>query len=132
MSNVFPQPGQYALATGADAVGRLDVLHRIYSPTGREALLEAGLTKGMRVADFGCGSGTMTRMLASLVGPSGSVTGIDLHSAQIEQAAQLSAIDGLANTTFVAADACMTGLTENQFLHREQRRSSRWNRPSPR
>lgn len=57
----------------------------------------------------------MTRMLASLVGPSGSVTGIDLHSAQIEQAAQLSAIDGLANSTFVTADACMTGLTGNQF-----------------
>lgn len=46
MSNAFSQSGQYALATGADAVGRLDVLHRIYSPAGREALLEAGLTEG--------------------------------------------------------------------------------------
>jgi SAM-dependent methyltransferase len=69
----------------------------------------------MEVADFGCGPGTMTRMLASLVGPSGSVTGIDVHAAQLEEARQLSAVAGLANTTFVAADACATGLPQNQF-----------------
>lgn len=114
-SNAFARSGQYALATGEEAVGRLNVLHRIYSPAGREALLEAGLTEGMDVADFGCGPGTMTRMLASLVGPSGTVTGIDLHAAQLEQARKLSAADGLDNTTFVAADACETGLPANQF-----------------
>jgi SAM-dependent methyltransferase len=113
--NALGWPGKYPLATGADAVGRLNVLHRIYSPAGREVLLEAGLTAGMKVADFGCGPGTMTRMLASLVGPSGSVTGIDLHPAQLEQARQLCATDGLANTTFVAADASQTWLSRNQF-----------------
>ena len=115
LSSGLAKSGQYALATGADAVGRLNVLHRIYSPAGCEALLEAGLTKGMSVADFGCGPGTMTRVLATLVGPSGSVAGIDLHAAQLEQAKQLCAIDGLANTTFVAADACATGLPPNRF-----------------
>ena len=88
MSNHLSQSGKYALATGADAVGRLIVLHRIYSPAGREALLGAGLTEGMRV---------------------------DLHAPQLEQARQLSAMDGLANTTFVAADACATGLLQDQF-----------------
>ena len=115
MSDVFSRSGQYSLATGADAVGRLNVLHKIYSPAGLEVLLEAGLSEGMSVADFGCGPGTMTRSLASLVGPSGTVTGIDLHPAQIEQAALRSAIDGLANTRFVAADACKTGLPPNHF-----------------
>jgi SAM-dependent methyltransferase len=114
-SNALARSGQYVLATGADAVGRLNVLHRIYSPAGREALLEAGLTEGMRIADFGCGPGTMTRMLASLAGPSGSVTGIDLHAAQLEQARQLCAGEGLANTTFVAVDACRTGLPQDRF-----------------
>lgn len=107
--------GQYALATGADAVGRLNVLHKIYSPASRETLIEAGLKKGMKIADFGCGPGTMTRMIASLIGPSGSVTGIDLHVAQLDQARQLCAMDGLTNTTFVAADACATGLPRNRF-----------------
>lgn len=115
MSNALGRPGKYPLATGADAVGRLNVLHRIYSPAGREVLLEAGLKEGMRVADFGCGPGTMTRMLACLVGPSGSVTGIDLHAAQLEQARQHCATDGLANTKFVAVDACATGLPRDQF-----------------
>ena len=115
MSKTIARSGKYALATGADAVGRLNVLHRIYSPAGREALLEAGLTTGMRVADFGCGPGTMTRMLASLVGPSGNVTGIDVHAAQLEQARQFCALDGLDNTKFVRADACVTGLPQNRF-----------------
>jgi ubiquinone/menaquinone biosynthesis C-methylase UbiE len=107
--------GQYALATGADAVGRLDVLHGIYSPMGQRVLIEAGLTKNMRVADFGCGTGNMTRMLAAMVGPLGSVTGIDLHGAQVEQAQAMCAREGLNNTEFVHADACNTGLPPNQF-----------------
>jgi SAM-dependent methyltransferase len=115
MSDNLARSGRYPLATGADAVGRLNVLHNIYSPAGREALLDAGLKEGMTVADFGCGPGTMTRMLATLVGASGNVTGIDLHAAQLEQARQLSSIEGLANTTFVTADACKTGLQGNQF-----------------
>ena len=57
----------------------------------------------------------MSRMLASLVGPSGSVTGIDLHPAQIEQANRLSAAEGLTNVKFLAADACETGLADTQF-----------------
>ena len=104
-TNALDNVGQYALATGAQAVGRLNVLHQIYSAAGREVLLESGLKEGMTVADFGCGPGTMTRVLASLVRPSGSVTGIDLHAAQLEQARHLCAAEGLANTTFVDVGA---------------------------
>ena len=56
--------GQYALATGANAVGRLDLLHSIYSPVGSQVLAEAGLTTGMDVADFGCGTGAIIRLIA--------------------------------------------------------------------
>ena len=107
--------GRYVLATGADAVGRLNVLHKIYSPAGREALVDAGIAEGMKVADVGCGPGAMSRLLASLVGPSGSVTGIDLHAAQIEEARRLSAMEGVTNARFVAADGCKTGLPGSQF-----------------
>jgi ubiquinone/menaquinone biosynthesis C-methylase UbiE len=104
------QSGKYALATGADAVGRLNVLHGIYSPVGRQVLVEAGLREGMKVADFGCGTGAMSRTLASMVGPSGTVIGIDLNAPQLEQARKLCARDGLTNTEFIAADASQTGL----------------------
>jgi ubiquinone/menaquinone biosynthesis C-methylase UbiE len=109
------QPKHYVLATGSDAVGRLNVLHKIYSPAGREILVKAGICEGMTVVDFGCGTGVMTRLLASLVGPLGSVTGIDLHPAQIDEATRLSALEGMANVRFIAADASNTGLPEREF-----------------
>jgi len=53
--------------------------------------------------------------MGAIVGPSGSVTGIDLHSLQLEQARELCAWQGLTNTRFVQADACDTGLPSNTF-----------------
>src|SRR3954471_5677682 len=105
----------YVLATGAAGVCRLHVLHNIYSPAGKRILLQAGLTERMKVADFGCGVGVVARMLAQIVGPSGSVTGIDLDGAQLEQAAALCAGEGLENTRFVKASAESTGLPRNSF-----------------
>ena len=46
-------------------------------------LLQAGLAPGMRVADFGCGVGAVTQMLAEIVGPAGHVTGIDMSGDQL-------------------------------------------------
>lgn len=115
LSNASTHSAQYALATGANAVGRLNVLHHVYLPSGLQALIQAGLAEGMTVADFGCGTGTMTRTLALRVGPSGSVTGIDMHSAQLEQARKSCISAGLANTRFIEADACTTGLGANTF-----------------
>jgi ubiquinone/menaquinone biosynthesis C-methylase UbiE len=114
-ANAYARPAEYALATGAGAVVRLEVLHRIYSAAGRKFLVKAGLTPGMEVADFGCGPGTTTRMLASLVGPSGKVTGIDLHRPQLDQAARICSEQSVPNTIFVDADACRTGLPSESF-----------------
>jgi SAM-dependent methyltransferase len=105
----------YVLATGANAVRRLQVLHNVYSPAGRRVLLEAGLKKGMKVADFGCGVGVVTRMLAEMVGPAGHVTGVDINGAQLAQARQLCAAQCLTNTSFVEASAYSTGLPRNYF-----------------
>jgi SAM-dependent methyltransferase len=113
--NIGTLTTDYALATGPAAVRRLHVLHNIYAPAGRRALLQAGLARGMKVADFGCGVGVVSRMLAGMVGPSGSVTGIDVNGQQVEQARELCASDGLTNTSFVEASACETGLPPNSF-----------------
>ena len=64
---------EYVLATGAKAVRRLLLLHNIYSPAGKRALINAGLKPGMKVGEFGCGVGAVTRMLAEMVGPRGDV-----------------------------------------------------------
>src|SRR5690349_15815482 len=103
-ANTLTCSSSYALQTGAAAARRLHVLHDIYAPAGRRILMRAGLRKGMRVGDFGCGVGVVTRMLAEIVGPSGSVTGVDASGSQLEQASALCASEGLTNTSFVKAN----------------------------
>jgi ubiquinone/menaquinone biosynthesis C-methylase UbiE len=105
----------YALATGSAAVRRLRALHGIYSPFAQGVLVDAGLKAGMNVADFGCGVGMTTRMLAEMVGPTGHVTGVDFSAAQVQEARKIAARERLGNVTFVQADACKTGLPRASF-----------------
>ncbi len=48
--------------------------------------LWAGIQPGMRVADLGCGSGKTTFYLNKLVGPEGSVVGVDLSPQRLQYA----------------------------------------------
>ncbi len=107
--------GEYSLATGEAAVRRLTALHRVYSPAGRRVLLRAGLKPGMVVADFGCGVGATTCMIAEMVGPSGHVTGIDLNASQIEQGRILCNQAGVTNASFLESSATATGLPRNSL-----------------
>ncbi len=115
MSASVVSSASHVLATGAAAVRRLHVLHDVYSPVGRRVLQQAGLKEGMKVADFGCGVGVVTRMLAKMVGPTGHVTGIDLNAAQLAEASALCARDGLTNTRFVEGSAYSADLPRNHF-----------------
>ena len=110
-----PNYAPYALATGSAAVRRLRALHEVYSPFARGVLTAAGLKAGMHVADFGCGVGMTTRMLAEMVGPSGFVTGVDFSAAQLKEAREISVRDGIHNVTFQEADACATALPRASF-----------------
>lgn len=115
MNATMSHPGTYVLATGSGAAGRLDLLHRVFSPASRDALLEAGLRPGMAVADFGCGTGATTRLLASMAGRTGTITGIDLNEPQLAQAQAACCREGFTNTHFVCADAACTRLPGNHF-----------------
>jgi SAM-dependent methyltransferase len=107
--------GEYSLATGRAAAGRLACLHRIYGPGTRELLALAGLRPGMRVADLGCGVGTVTELLAEIVGPEGHVVGVDLSAEQLDEARRRVESAGLTNTAFVRASASQTGLPRGSF-----------------
>ena len=107
-------PGPYVLATGQAADYRLRLLHGLYGPGTRRLLLGAGVRRGMRVADVGCGVGMVTTLLAELVGPEGHVVGIDFSGAQLAQACQRLASVG-ANASFVEASATDTGLPPGSF-----------------
>ena len=55
----------------------------------------AGLKPGMRVADLGCGAGKTTFHLNELVGPKGSVVGVDISQQRIDYAANKYHHDGI-------------------------------------
>jgi SAM-dependent methyltransferase len=106
--------GSYVLATGQAADYRLRLLHGLYEAGTRRLLAAAGIRRGLRVADLGCGVGLVTALLAELVGPRGHVVGIDASAAHLAQARQRLRPGG-PNLRFVEASATDTGLPPGSF-----------------
>jgi SAM-dependent methyltransferase len=76
-------------------------------------LLAAGLAKGMRVADVGCGSGAVTSAMLEIVGPSGQVVGVDPAA---ERLASARALVGDARNVELRVGALpATGLEARSF-----------------
>ncbi len=67
-------------------------------------LVDAGIQPGMRVLDVGSGAGDVALIAGELVGPSGSVVGVDVNAAVLDVARARAAAAGQTWTTFVAGD----------------------------
>jgi demethylmenaquinone methyltransferase/2-methoxy-6-polyprenyl-1,4-benzoquinol methylase len=52
----------------------------------RQALARAGLARGMKVLDVGCGTGLLAREALTLIGPGGSLIGVDPSAGMMAQA----------------------------------------------
>ncbi len=63
------------------------------------------LQRGERVLDVGSGAGTDSLVAALMVGPEGTVTGIDMTPEMLEKARSGAAELGLENVSFVEGDA---------------------------
>ena len=68
---------QFGSGTGEDEAGRLEIQGRALAPATRMILAEAGIRPGMRVLDLGFGAGDVAFVAVGLVGPDGSVVGVD-------------------------------------------------------
>ena len=86
----------YTLGHSEAEVQRLLLQGRIYNHHTEHALRVAGLRPGMRVLDVGCGPGDVSIVASRLVGPTGTVLGVDA-AADIIEFAQLR-VAGLAVT----------------------------------
>jgi ubiquinone/menaquinone biosynthesis C-methylase UbiE len=105
MEQVQPsQPSGYALGHAEDELDRIINVARFLGDLTEHVLRLAGLVPGMRVLDVGCGPGDVVFLAARLVGPEGTVIGVDTSPEAIEQARQRAAAVGLTNVHFVAQD----------------------------
>jgi len=91
---------EYPLGYSEQEQRRLILQSRLVDPLTREVLARAGLRDGMRVLDVGCGVGDVSLLARSLVGPSGSVLGIDRSAESLELARRRAQSSGLRNVAF--------------------------------
>ena len=95
---------QFGSGTGEDEAGRLEIQGRALAPATRMILAEAGIRPGMRVLDLGCGAGDVAFAAAGLVGPDGSVVGVDRSPDALARARLRAGQRGLAQVRFVQGD----------------------------
>jgi ubiquinone/menaquinone biosynthesis C-methylase UbiE len=91
-------PGSYALGHDDAELARLEHQSTVWGAFTERFLREAGIERGMRVLDVGCGPGDVALLAARLVGPGGRVVGVDRSS------------DAVATATLRAARAALPWL----------------------
>lgn len=74
----------YVLGNQKSEIERLDLQASFFEPFAREALQKAGIGEGMKCLDVGCGSGSVTRLMADMVGAKGHVTGMDVDAKYLQ------------------------------------------------
>jgi ubiquinone/menaquinone biosynthesis C-methylase UbiE len=79
---------------------RLALQAELHNPFTEALFRRAGLSRGMRVLDLGCGVGDVSLLAAQLVGRDGSVTGIDVDERALSVARERSEERGFRQVTF--------------------------------
>lgn len=100
--NTTPAAGgsTYVLGHADVEVRRLLLQGRLYNDYTEHALRLAGLRPGMRVLDIGSGPGDVSFIAARLVGPTGSVLGVDAAPDMVELARARAAEQGVSTARF--------------------------------
>ncbi len=96
---------EYVLGHSAAELQRLIEQAAFFGDLTADLFRRAELRPGMRVLDVGCGVGDVAFLAASLVGPTGSVLGIDRAAEAVAVARQRAGVAATDNVTFEVADA---------------------------
>jgi ubiquinone/menaquinone biosynthesis C-methylase UbiE len=83
---------------------RLAIQAEILRPITQRLFEDAGIGPGMHVLDLGCGVGDVSMILSRMVGPTGSVTGLDFDPAALSTARLRMAEAGIRNSTFIESN----------------------------
>jgi ubiquinone/menaquinone biosynthesis C-methylase UbiE len=90
----------YVLGRSQAETHRLVLQSRINEAQTRNLLLTSGIAQGMRVLDIGCGAGDVTMLISKIVGPTGSVVGVDADADILAVARQRARQAGCSNVSF--------------------------------
>ena len=96
------QPGspQYVLGRSETESQRLVKQAVFLRPSTERVFRKAGIKEGMHLLDLGCGAGDVSFLAAELVGPTGSVVGIDVDPGVLSVARQRATESGLTCVRF--------------------------------
>ena len=100
---------KYVLGNLDSEIKRLEMQAMFFEPLSLSALQNAGIGKGMRCIDVCCGSGSVTRAMAEIVGKGGHVTGLDSDKKYIDYCKTVSKLD---NVDFVIDDISKSAMLE--------------------
>ncbi|MEY4551503.1 MAG: hypothetical protein RL685_7698 [Pseudomonadota bacterium] len=90
---------------GSSARGiELHSMADLTTPMLQRLLTDAGVGPGQRILDVGCGPGTVSLLLAELVGATGKVVGVDRDLGALATARQRARAGGFSNVRFLEAD----------------------------
>lgn len=80
-------------------------LETLHAPMNEPLLAHAAIEPGMQVLDVGCGSGSVARRAAELVGAGGTVTALDISDVLLTSARASATSEGSAPVQYLLADA---------------------------
>src|SRR5262249_20095574 len=95
------QPTAYPWGHAEEELERIISTARFLGDRTEHVLRLAGLDRGMRVLEVGCGPGDVTFLAAKLVGFEGTVIGVDKSEEAIGRARERAAAAGLTNVQFL-------------------------------
>jgi SAM-dependent methyltransferase len=94
----------YPLGRSDAETRRLILQHQVYSSITRQFLMTAGIARGMKVLDLGSGAGDVAMLCADLVGPQGTVVGVEANTNILDFARHRVGAMGWRNVEFRQGD----------------------------
>ena len=104
MGKVMTRASNYPLGYSDDEALRLARQATLLQDLTEDVFRRAGIVSGMQVLDLGSGVGDVSFLAARMVGPSGSVLGIERNASSVEAASQRAEKLGVRNVRFEAVD----------------------------
>jgi ubiquinone/menaquinone biosynthesis C-methylase UbiE len=106
---------RYVIRGGREGYSRLLLLARASWPDTAALFSRARIRPGMKCVDLGCGGGEVSLEMARLVGPGGSVTGVELAWSTLDAVSEAILSEGVATSgELAAALASLRQFTDDQ------------------